>query len=99
METMATLLINGSWAIAAFFGLYVLAACINFYLRYIDHLPIERSDVKDLGQNLLKGVAFAGVAYLLREMSFFPAIVAALILVSGYLMYRISTQMRHLRAA
>ena len=54
-----------AWAVAVFYGLQVCSGMVNLYLRYLDHLTIDRSDIRSLYQNFFHALiaTACGVAF------------------------------------
>lgn len=73
-------------AMAVFFALLVGSNLVNFYLRRIDHLPIDREDVRAFARNVRFTLFLLAIAGMFHYLSFFMALA---ILLCGAVAYQV----------
>lgn len=56
-----------------FFAMLAISGLIKLYLRYHDHLNIDRVDIVSLGRNAGVSIFFMAVSLLYEQVSFFAA--------------------------
>ncbi len=75
--------------IAVFFGLSFISGLMNLYLRYHEHLPIDREDKQALLKNAAFIVLFAAVTVVFGRMPFFEALIVLLCVIVGFQLFRV----------
>lgn len=82
---------------AIFFALLTGNGLVNFFLRYIDHLPIEPTDIQDTIRHSKYALGIAIIAALFRYLPFHLAINFFMCAVVLGLIFRLDVVLRHLK--
>lgn len=78
-----------AWAVAVFYGLLVCSGVVNLYLRNLDHLTIDRSDIRSLYHHFFKALIAVLAAVVFYQLPLMQAICLILSVVLIALVRRI----------
>lgn len=78
-----------AWAVAVFYGLLVCSGIVNLYLRNLDHLPIDRNDIRSLYHNFFNALIAAATAVVFYQLPLTQAVCLILSVVLFALIRRI----------
>lgn len=75
--------------LTAYFVLMVGSGLVNFLLRYIDRLSIDKEDAHAFRQNIIKALGFGATAALFDMLPFFMVVCILLCGIVLYLLFNI----------